>query len=193
MCVYRDGKAVVDLWGGVADPRTNAPWQEETIVLVFSSTKGVTAVCANLLIKRGRLDPDATVASLWPEFAVNGKETITVGDVLADRAGLPYVEGDFTLEQALDWDTMVTALARQAPVWVPGEQHGYHMRTYGWLVGELVRVPIRGTVRSGHSFARRSRHRSGSTSGSACPIRRTPRREAHPAKERSARSAEGVR
>ena len=139
VCVYRDGKAVVDLWGGVADPRTNAPWREETVVLVFSSTKGVTAVCANLLIERGRLDPDATVASLWPEFAVNGKEAITVGDVLAHRAGLPYIEGEFTLEQALDWDTMVTALARQAPVWAPGEKHGYHMRTYGWLVGELVR------------------------------------------------------
>ncbi len=152
--------------GGVADPRTNAPWRADSIVLVFSSTKGVTAVCANLLIEQGRLDPDATVASLWPEFAVNGKEAITVGEVLAHRAGLPYVEGEFTLEQALDWDTMVTALARQAPVWAPGKQHGYHMRTYGWLMGELVR---RGTAHSARSFARGSPPRSDSTSGSACP------------------------
>jgi len=139
VCVYCGGEQVVDLWGGVADPRTSTPWREKTVALVFSSTKGVTAVCANLLIERGQLHPDAPVASLWPEFGVNGKEAISVGDLLAHRAGLPYVEGEFTLEQALDWDTMVAALARQAPVWAPGEQHGYHMRTFGWLVGELVR------------------------------------------------------
>ena len=94
VCVYVDGRPVVDLWGGVADTRTGAPWREDTIVLVYSSTKGVTSVCANLMIERGLLDPDATVASVWPEFAANGKEAITVGQVLSHQAGLPYVEGD---------------------------------------------------------------------------------------------------
>jgi len=99
----------------------------------------VTAIAANRLIERGRLDPDASVASYWPEFAANGKENITVGQVMSHQAGLPYVEGDFTLEEALAWEPMVTALAAQAPIWEPGSTHGYHMRTYGWLVGELVR------------------------------------------------------
>ena len=93
----------------------------------------------NRLIELGRLDPDATVASYWPEFAVNGKDAITVRQVLSHQAGLPYVEGDFTLDEALAWDPVVNALAAQAPIWSPGTQHGYHMRTFGWLVGEIVR------------------------------------------------------
>src|SRR5207302_6207662 len=105
----------------------------DTIVGTFSSSKGVTATCANLLIDRGLLDPDATVATYWPEFAANGKDAITVRQVMSHQAGLPYVEGDFTLEQSLSWDPMVEQLARQAPIWEPGTQHGYHMRTYAWL------------------------------------------------------------
>jgi len=139
LSVYVDGRPVVDVWGGVADPTVAAPWRAETIVLMFSSTKGVTAVCANAMIERGLLDPDAAVATLWPEFAANDKEHITVGQVLSHQAGLPFVEGDFTLEQVLSWEPMTAALAAQRPIWEPGTQHGYHMRTYGWLVGELVR------------------------------------------------------
>jgi CubicO group peptidase (beta-lactamase class C family) len=137
--VYADGRKVVDLWGGVADPSTGREWTEDTLVTVFSSTKGVTAVGANVAIERGLLDPDATVASYWPEFAAAGKDTITVRQVLSHQAGLPLVEGDFTLEEALTWEPIVAALAAQAPLWEPGTQHGYHMRTYGWLVGELLR------------------------------------------------------
>ena len=139
LCVYVDGQPVVDLWGGLADRATGRPWTSETVVLVFSSTKGVTAVCANRLIEDGRLDPDATVASYWPEFAANGKSAITVGQVLSHQAGLPLVEGDYTLAETLAWHPMVESLARQAPIWEPGTKHGYHMRTYGWLTGELVR------------------------------------------------------
>jgi CubicO group peptidase (beta-lactamase class C family) len=106
---------------------------------VYSSTKGVTSVCANRLIEQGRLDPDATVAQYWPEFAANGKAAITVRQALSHQAGLPYVEGDFTLDEALAWDPMVAAIAAQAPIWEPGTQHGYHMRTFGWIVGEIVR------------------------------------------------------
>jgi CubicO group peptidase (beta-lactamase class C family) len=137
--VYLDGEPVVDLWGGLADAKIGARWQEETLVLVYSATKGVTSICANLLIERGLLDPEAAVATLWPEFAANGKDTITVGEVMSHQAGLPYVEGDFTLEESLAWTPMVDALATQAPIWEPGTKHGYHMRTFGWLVGELIR------------------------------------------------------
>jgi CubicO group peptidase (beta-lactamase class C family) len=139
VCAYVDGRAVVDLWGGVADRETGRGWSEDTIVPVFSSTKGVTAACANLAIERGLLDPDATVATYWPEFAANGKAEITVRQVLSHQAGLPLVDGEFTLEEALSWHPVVEQLARQAPLWPPGSQHGYHMRTYGWLVGELIR------------------------------------------------------
>jgi len=139
VCVYLDGVPVVDLWGGLADAARGADWDEDTLVLVYSATKGVTAVCASLLIERGLLNPDTAVSALWPEFGQNGKESITVGQVLSHQAGLPYVEGDFTLEQALAGRPVVDALARQAPIWPPGRKHGYHMRTYGWLVGEIIR------------------------------------------------------
>jgi CubicO group peptidase (beta-lactamase class C family) len=139
VCVYKDGQPVVDLWGGLADAQTQREWQEDTIVLVYSSTKGVTAVTVNHMIEQGRLDPEATVASVWPEFAQNGKDAITIAQVLSHQAGLPYVEGDFTLEQALDWHSITTALAAQKPIWEPGTKHGYHMRTFGWLAGEIVR------------------------------------------------------
>jgi len=139
VCVYVDGRPVVDCWGGLANATTGTPWQEDTIVLVFSATKGVTAICANAMIERGLFTPEQTVASIWPEFASNGKERITIAQVLAHQAGLVYVEGDFTLDESLAWDPIVAALAQQAPLWEPGTQHGYHMRTYGWLVGEIMR------------------------------------------------------
>jgi CubicO group peptidase (beta-lactamase class C family) len=137
--VYLDGRPVVDLWGGVADPTTQRPWAEHTIVPVFSCTKGVTATCANLLIERDVLDPDTTVASYWPEFAANGKAAITLRQVLSHQAGLAVVEGDLTLAETLSWFPVVDAIAKQAPNWEPGTAHGYHMRSFGWIVGEVVR------------------------------------------------------
>ena len=139
VCVYVDGRPVVDLWGGTADATTGKPWAPDSVVLVYSSTKGVTSVCANLLIERGRIDPGARVAEYWPEFAAAGKGEITVAQLMSHQAGLPFVEGDYSLAEVLSWDPMVRALAAQEPVWVPGTRHGYHMRTFGWLVGELVR------------------------------------------------------
>jgi CubicO group peptidase (beta-lactamase class C family) len=139
VCVYLDGEPVVDLWGGTTDPNNDTPWREDTLVLVYSATKGVTATCANLLMQNGHLAPETKVAEIWPEFAAFGKDTVTVAQVMSHQAGLPYVEGEFTLEQALDWQTMVDALAAQQPIWEPGTKHGYHMRTYGWLVGEIIR------------------------------------------------------
>ncbi len=137
--VYVGGRKVVDLWGGVADRATGAPYTEDTLQLVFSTTKGATAACANLLAQGGELDMDAPVATYWPEFKAAGKADIPVRWLLCHKAGLPYVDAALTLDEALAWDPVIRALEAQAPVWEPGTAHGYHATTYGWLVGEVVR------------------------------------------------------
>ena len=137
--IYVGGKKVVDLWGGVADQDTGSAYTEDSLQLVFSTTKGATAACANLLAQRGDLDIDAPVAEYWPEFKAKGKGNIPVRWLLCHKAGLPYVDVTLTLEEALAWDPMIRALEEQAPVWEPGTAHGYHATTYGWLVGEVVR------------------------------------------------------
>jgi CubicO group peptidase (beta-lactamase class C family) len=136
---YHRGEKVVDLWGGTADVATNRPWEERTLALVFSTTKGATAICANKLAQEGALDVDAPVAKYWPEFAAGGKSDIPVKFLLSHQAGLAWVDGEMTLDEALSWDPVVDALAQQVPHYEPGSQHGYHATTYGWLVGELVR------------------------------------------------------
>jgi CubicO group peptidase (beta-lactamase class C family) len=137
--VYVGGRKVVDLWGGVADRATGAPYTEDTLQLVFSTTKGATAACAHLLAQRGDLDLDAPVATYWPEFKAAGKGEIPVRWLLCHKAGLPYVDLPVTFEEALAWDPVIRALEVQEPVWEPGTAHGYHAVTYGWLVGEVVR------------------------------------------------------
>lgn len=139
VCVYRDGRPVVDLWGGSADPETDRTWDRDTIQLVYSATKGVTATAAHLLAQRGHLDLDAPVAQYWPEFAAAGKGEIPVRWLLSHQAGLAAVDKPVPLADALAWQPMVEALAAQAPNWVPGTAHGYHGRTFGWLVGEVIR------------------------------------------------------
>lgn len=137
--VYVDGRKVVDLWGGVADAESEAPYTEDTLQLVFSSTKGATALCANLLAQRGELDVDAPVTEYWPEFGAAGKGDIPVRWLLCHKGGLPYVATPLTIEDSLAWEPPVEALAAQAPEWGPGTAHGYHAVTYGWLVGEVIR------------------------------------------------------
>jgi CubicO group peptidase (beta-lactamase class C family) len=136
---YKDGEKVADLWGGIADSATGRVWDERTLALVFSTTKGMTAMCANRLAQEGRLDMDAPVTTYWPEFAAGGKENIPVSYLLSHQAGLAWVDGEMTAEEALSWDPVVDALARQVPHWEPGTKHGYHATTYGWLVGEVVK------------------------------------------------------
>lgn len=138
-CVYVDGRAVVDLWGGFADLAGGRFWEEDTPVIVFSATKGVTAACINLLVERGVLDFDTPVAAYWPEFAAAGKGAIPLRWVLSHRAGLAAVDGDLTLAEVLAWGPVVRAIAAQAPNWEPGTAHGYHARSYGWILGEVVR------------------------------------------------------
>ena len=137
--LYHRGKKVVDLWGGVADVETGRPWAEDSIVMVFSSTKGATAICAHLLAQRGELDLDAPVAEYWPEFAAGGKQDIPVRWLLSHQVGLPVFDNPLTPEEFLAWEPPVKALAAQSPVWEPGTTHGYHAGSYGWLVGEVVR------------------------------------------------------
>lgn len=136
---YHRGAKVVDLWGGVADRTIGRPWEEDSVVLVFSTTKGFTAMCAHHLVDAGALDVEAPVVEYWPEFGAAGKEHVTVAQLLSHQAGLFDVDTPLTLAEALAWEPVVTALAAQAPLWEPGTQHGYHATTYGWLVGEVVR------------------------------------------------------
>ncbi len=139
VCVYQHGRPVVDLWGGVADPETGRPWTRDTLQLVYSATKGATATAAHMLAERGMLDLDAPVAKYWPEFAANGKAGIPVRWLLSHQAGLVALDQPLPLTEALRWDPMTEALANQRPLWTPGTAHGYHGRTWGWLVGEVIR------------------------------------------------------
>ncbi|PJE97043.1 esterase [Streptomyces carminius] len=139
VAVYRDGHRVADLWGGLADPRGEAPWTGETAQLVRSVTKGIASAVPHLLHQRGQLDLDAPVSAYWPEFAAAGKERVLVRHLLGHRAGLPALDTPLTPEQALDGVSGPRAVAAQAPAWEPGTAHGYHAQTYGWLLDELVR------------------------------------------------------
>ncbi|EOT05763.2 esterase [Streptomyces noursei CCRC 11814] len=130
---------MVDLWGGIADPDTGRPWQQDTLQLVYSATKGATATAAHLLAQRGELDLDAPVAKYWPEFAGNGKAEIPVRWLLSHQAGLVALDQPVPLANALAWQPMADALAAQRPLWTPGTSHGYHGRTWGWLIGEVIR------------------------------------------------------
>jgi CubicO group peptidase (beta-lactamase class C family) len=137
--LYVDGRKVVDLWGGLADARTGREWDAGTLTLVYSTSKGVSAIVAHLLAQRGVLDLDAPVVEHWPEFKAEGKDGIPIRWLLSHRSGLPTIERRLTPEQALAWDPAVEALAAQRPLWEPGTRHGYHALTYGWLLGEVVR------------------------------------------------------
>ncbi|OII70404.1 serine hydrolase domain-containing protein [Streptomyces sp. CC77] len=139
VCVYWHGRPVADLWGGVADPETGRPWAQDTLQLVYSATKGATATAAHMLVERGFLDLDAPVAKYWPEFAADGKADIPVRWLLSHQAGLVALDEPLPLVEALAWDPMAAALAAQRPLWTPGTAHGYHGRTWGWLVGEVIR------------------------------------------------------
>ena len=139
VCITLRGETVVDLWGGMARPETRTPWAADTISIVFSSTKGATALCAHMLASRGKLDLDAPVAKYWPEFAQSGKEHITVKMILNHQAGLPAVREPLPQGAYANWNLMVNTLAKEAPFWEPGTRNGYHALTIGWLVGEIVR------------------------------------------------------
>ena len=136
--VYHRGIKVVDLWGGSFDGGPD-PYGEQTLQLVFSTTKGITAIAVAICVQRGWLRYADAVATHWPEFAAHGKGDATVAQLLSHQCGLFSVQGDITLAEALDWNTVTARLADTAPEWPIGSTHGYHALTYGWLAGELVR------------------------------------------------------
>ena len=139
--VYVDGRLVVDLVGGVADPRSGRPYSADTLQVVFSATKGAVATVAHVLAERGMIDVDAPVAQYWPEFAENGKGSIPVRWLLSHQAGLYAMDGWPGNRSPLEWewDDVCAALARQAPLFEPGSAFGYHAITFGFLLGEVVR------------------------------------------------------
>ncbi|MBI5087562.1 MAG: beta-lactamase family protein [Actinobacteria bacterium] len=138
VAIRHRGEIVVELSGGSFDGGER-PYDDQTLQLVFSSTKGITAIAVAICVQRGLLDYGAPVATYWPEFAAHGKESATVGQLLSHQCGLFSVQGDISLADALDWSTITARLADTAPEWPIGTAHGYHALTYGWLAGELVR------------------------------------------------------
>lgn len=138
VCVTVDGRTAVDLWGGVAD-RSGRPWERDTLVVVWSCTKGAVALCAHILAARGLLDLDAPVAHYWPEFAAAGKDGITLRLLLSHLAGIPAIRAPLVPGDLYNWDTMARVIAAEAPFWPPGTRQGYHAVTFGYAVGEVVR------------------------------------------------------
>ncbi|MFO1079341.1 MAG: serine hydrolase domain-containing protein [Reyranellaceae bacterium] len=139
VCLTVGGETVVDLWGGTADPKTGRAWQRDTVSVVFSCTKGATAICAHVLASRGKLDLDAPVVELWPEFGQHAKQRVTTRMMLDHSAGVPALRDKVKDSGPYEWDHMTGLLAAEAPFWEPGTRNGYHGFTFGWTVGEMVR------------------------------------------------------
>jgi CubicO group peptidase (beta-lactamase class C family) len=137
--IYHQGQRVVDLWGGWRDPSTGAPWLEDTLVLVFSTTKGLSAMTLALAHSRGWLDYEERVSTYWPEFAQCGKESITVRQLLSHQAGLCAIADPLDLATLADPDRLAAVLAKQAPRWQAGSRQGYHAISLGLYEGELIR------------------------------------------------------
>ena len=139
VAVYRDGVKVVDLWGGYRNGITGEPWQEDTLVNMFSTTKGVASLAIAVAVAQGLISYDAKVADYWPAFAQASKGSITVRQLLSHQAGLPAIDAPLTLHDLADRAKVSAALAAQAPAWIPGTRHGYHAVTLGWYESELIR------------------------------------------------------
>lgn len=146
LAIVVDGEPVVDVWAGVADAETGDAWGENTRSVIFSCSKGITAVVIARLVAERMLDYDDPVARHWPEFAVAGKSGITIGDVLAHRAGLSAPRQELTLDHVLSPTGVADPLASQSPLWEPGTAYSYHALTQGWLLGEVVRRATGSTI-----------------------------------------------
>lgn len=138
-CVYHRGEKVVDLWGGVRNKATGEPWQEDTMVVVHSATKGLAAMTLAVAHSRGWLDYEQRVCKYWPEFARNGKETITVRQLLAHQAGLFAFNEPVDRSVVADLDRLAAIMAREKPAWEPGTRQAYHALTLGFYESELLR------------------------------------------------------
>jgi CubicO group peptidase (beta-lactamase class C family) len=138
-CAFYRGEKVVDLWGGIRNKRTREPWEQDTMVLVYSATKGLAAMTLAIAHSRGWLDYEETVCAYWPEFAQQGKERITVRQLLAHQAGLFALDEPVDRNIVADLDRLAVVLARQKPAWEPGTRQAYHAITLGYYEGELLR------------------------------------------------------
>ncbi|KAH7161515.1 beta-lactamase/transpeptidase-like protein [Dactylonectria macrodidyma] len=139
VAVYYQGKLIIDSYDGLADPKNNKSVDSKTLFPVFSVTKGITALAAHIQAERGLLDVKATISQYWPEFAANGKGDTTVEDALSHRAGIPQMPQGVTPELMADWDWMVKGIASLKPIFPPGKVNAYHVLSWGWIIGELVR------------------------------------------------------
>ena len=137
--MFHRGRKVVDLWGGIADASTQAAWNEDSVVLVYSLTKGMTGLACALAVSRGLFAYDMPVARIWPEFAANGKQHVTVRELLSERAGVAAVDLSLSLANMGDQDALAAALAAQVPNWTPGDYAGNHSYSLGWIASELIR------------------------------------------------------
>ena len=135
--VYKDGKPLVDLWGGFQDEDRTKPWQKDNLVTVYSTTKGVAAFCIALAMEKGLLKYEEKVSTYWPEFANNGKEDITVGMLMSHQAGICSPETR-NVDEYYNQNLMAKKLAGMTPIWEPGTASGYHSMTFGWLTSELI-------------------------------------------------------
>jgi CubicO group peptidase (beta-lactamase class C family) len=139
VAVWVDGQLVVNLWGGSADAAGTRPWEQDTLTTVLSGTKGMTSTCVHQLAERGELDLHAPVARYWPEFGQAGKEDITLAMVMSHRSGVIGPRTRLNTRQLVDWDYVCGQLAIAEPWWKPGTAQGYHMTTYGFILGEVFR------------------------------------------------------
>ena len=139
LAVTINGKYIVDIWAGYSDEAQTQPWEQDTIVNVYSTTKVMTALCVLMLVDKGLIDLDAPVSKYWPEFSQKGKENLPVRFLLSHTAGIPGFDKSIQAETLYDWNQVIKMLAAQKPWWEPGTKSGYHSITFGYLLGELVR------------------------------------------------------
>ena len=141
--IWQDEKPIVDLYGGFRDARRKHPWTADTIVLIWSATKGLGSACLLHALQEHKIDLDQRVAKFWPQFAQAGKGGITIAQLLSHQAGLVALDSSVDV---LDYTAVIAALEMQAPLWPPGTAHGYHARTFGFLLDELVRRVAKKTL-----------------------------------------------
>jgi CubicO group peptidase (beta-lactamase class C family) len=133
-----EGDVVVDLWGGHTDGTRRQSWRDDTLCVVWSASKGIMATAVHILVERGELDIDVPISRYWPEYGGNGKESITLRQVMSHTAGVPFIDADLSDKPSLDWGSIISACEQQSPEWTPGTQLGYHAVTYGYIVGEVI-------------------------------------------------------
>lgn len=140
LCVTLHGETLIDVWGGIADPASGAPWERDTVCVVFSCTKGAAALCLHLLVQDGAIAYDDLVETIWPGFAQGGKAGTTIAMLLDHRSPVPHFREPVKPDGFLDWDYMVHRVEQEQAFWKPGSRQGYHGLSYAWTVGQVVRL-----------------------------------------------------